>query len=331
MHAGNDKKLNHQAPKVQVVLDPLSQIHSNIPRATVQQKTTKRNPLLPISRQQPTKTQQVISKQPSQPKNASSYQFTGKLDNIDERCVDDPLCATDYVEDMYDLFRKKEGLTAVLPDYMESTQSHINEKMRSILVDWLVEVHMKFKLDPETLFLTINLIDRYLERKEVTRPKLQLVGVGCLFIATKYEEIYPPSVSDLVYICDNAYSRQNVSLSLCHFVLLSVRISQLVLTTNLSFVFALSDHQNGNTDFEDFGIPNHATICTHIPRSLLEGRSCRQRNVSTCMLLVGRDPLELLDAKLPTKSVGGSICIFGTTCLWTLPMESDSTEIRRIP
>ncbi len=55
-------------------------------------------------------------------------------------------------------------------------QADINEKMRAILVDWLVEVHLKFKLMPETLFLTVNLIDRFLEAKPVTRRNLQLVG-----------------------------------------------------------------------------------------------------------------------------------------------------------
>jgi G2/mitotic-specific cyclin-B, other len=51
-------------------------------------------------------------------------------------------------------------------------QKDVNEKMRAILIDWLVEVHLKFKLVPETLYLTVNLIDRYLERVEVMRDKL---------------------------------------------------------------------------------------------------------------------------------------------------------------
>ena len=49
------------------------------------------------------------------------------------------------------------------PTYMQR-QDDINEKMRAILIDWIIEVHLKFKLLPETLFLTVNLIDRYLER-----------------------------------------------------------------------------------------------------------------------------------------------------------------------
>lgn len=139
----------------------------------------------------------------------SSYQYSAPADDIDERDSDDPLCATSYVQDMYEHFRGKEHETSVRPHYMEN-QQFINERMRSILVDWLVEVHLKFKLVPETLYLTVNLIDRYLAVTEVSRPKLQLVGVTALLIASKYEEIYPPELRDLVYICDRAYSRMEI-------------------------------------------------------------------------------------------------------------------------
>jgi hypothetical protein len=89
-------------------------------------------------------------------------------------------------------------------------QEDINSKMRAILVDWLVEVHMKFRLDPNTLYLCINIIDRYCSRVEVRRSKLQLVGVTALLVACKHEEIYPPEVRDCVYITDRAYNRQEV-------------------------------------------------------------------------------------------------------------------------
>jgi hypothetical protein len=82
--------------------------------------------------------------------------------------------------------------------------------MRAILVDWLVEVHMKFRLVPETLYLCINILDRYLSIVDVERSKLQLVGVTALFIACKYEEIYPPEVRDCVYITDRGFTRQEV-------------------------------------------------------------------------------------------------------------------------
>ena len=89
-------------------------------------------------------------------------------------------------------------------------QPSLNTNMRSILIDWLVEVHMKFRLETSTLYLCVNIIDRYLEREVVQRSRLQLVGVTSLLVACKIEEIFPPEVRDCVYICDNAYSRDEI-------------------------------------------------------------------------------------------------------------------------
>ena len=90
-----------------------------------------------------------------------------------------------------------------------ANQTEINEKMRSILVSWLIEVHNKFRLLSETLFLTINLIDRYVEKKaNISRYDYQLVGITAMFIASKYEEIYAPEIKDFIYITDNAYKRE---------------------------------------------------------------------------------------------------------------------------
>lgn len=97
----------------------------------------------------------------------------------------------------------------ITQNYMES-QEDINSKMRAILVDWLVDVNLKFKLLPQTLFLTINLIDRYLSLTNVKRSDLQLVGVAALMIIGKYEEIYPPLLKDYVSVCDRAYSKERI-------------------------------------------------------------------------------------------------------------------------
>lgn len=60
--------------------------------------------------------------------------------------------------------------------------------MRAVLIDWLIDVHLKFKLLPETLFKTTGILDRYLTTlPEITPKKLQLTGVAALFIASKYE------------------------------------------------------------------------------------------------------------------------------------------------
>lgn len=82
--------------------------------------------------------------------------------------------------------------------------------MRGILIDWLVEVHLKFQLLPETLFLTVSLLDRYLELETIQRSKLQLLGMTAMFIASKYEEVHPPEAQDWVYISDKAYSRHTL-------------------------------------------------------------------------------------------------------------------------
>ena len=89
-------------------------------------------------------------------------------------------------------------------------QDDINYKMRAILVDWLVDVHLKYKLVPETLFLTINIIDRYLNKVNTQRTELQLVGVAAMFIASKYEDIFPPEAKEFAYITDKAFTKEQV-------------------------------------------------------------------------------------------------------------------------
>jgi cyclin A len=89
-------------------------------------------------------------------------------------------------------------------------QRDINYNMRTILVDWLVEVAEEYRLTRETLFIAVGYIDRFLSEMAVQRGKLQLVGVTCMLLAAKYEEIHPPSMEDFVYITDNTYSRDQV-------------------------------------------------------------------------------------------------------------------------
>lgn len=147
-----------------------------------------------------------------------SYQ-DGEPYDIDNRDRHNPLAVTDYVEDMYQHFMRKEGESSVNRMYMgrmeENKQPNINESMRCILVDWLIEVHYKFKLFPETLYLTINILDRFLSdtTEIITKRDLQLVGVTSLLVAAKYEEMYVPELRDLTYICDGAYTEAKVRLT----------------------------------------------------------------------------------------------------------------------
>ena len=117
--------------------------------------------------------------------------------------------ADEYFEDICQELFSNEDKYLVDPKYM-SNQSDINHRMRAILIDWLIDVHLKYKLVPQTMYIAVNLIDRYLEKNETNRAKLQLVGVTAMFIACKYEEIYPPDLKDFVYITDGAYVKQDV-------------------------------------------------------------------------------------------------------------------------
>lgn len=89
--------------------------------------------------------------------------------------------------------------------YMDN-QAEIQWSMRSVLMDWLLQVHHRFGLLPETLFLSVNYIDRFLSCKIVSLGKLQLVGATALFIAAKYEEINCPSVQEIFYMVDGGYT-----------------------------------------------------------------------------------------------------------------------------
>ncbi|KAF9605305.1 hypothetical protein IFM89_015921 [Coptis chinensis] len=86
----------------------------------------------------------------------------------------------------------------------------INEKMRAILVEWLIEVHNKFELMPETLYLTVHIVDRYLSMRLVSRKILQLIGMSAMLIASKYEHVWALEVNDFVYIADNDYNRAQI-------------------------------------------------------------------------------------------------------------------------
>lgn len=120
-----------------------------------------------------------------------------------------PQYSLDYMMDIYhNLLLEEKNLPSMF-GYM-AFQTDLNEKMRAILIDWIIDVHLKFKLTPETLFLTVNLIDRYLMEKVIDRNKLQLIGVAALLIACKYEEIFSPELRDFEHITDRAYNKDEI-------------------------------------------------------------------------------------------------------------------------
>lgn len=115
----------------------------------------------------------------------------------------------EYQVDILEYLKEAEKRHRPKPAYMKK-QPDINHSMRTILVDWLVEVCEEYRLQSETLCLAISYIDRFLSFMSVVRAKLQLVGTAAMFIAAKYEEIYPPDVGEFVYITDDTYTKTQV-------------------------------------------------------------------------------------------------------------------------
>ncbi|CAL0332824.1 unnamed protein product [Lupinus luteus] len=131
-----------------------------------------------------------------------------KIIDIDAGDSGNELAAVEYIEDIYKFYKLAENENRP-HQYMDS-QPDINEKMRAILVDWLINVHTKFDLSLETLYLTINIIDRFLALKTVPRKELQLVGISAMLMASKYEEIWPPEVDEFVCLSDRAFIHEEV-------------------------------------------------------------------------------------------------------------------------
>ena len=127
------------------------------------------------------------------------------INNKSNQKTNNPQEVDEYFKEIFCDMQLKENNLLVDPNYLMNIQKSINQKMRAILIDWIVDVHKKYRLNPETLFLTVNIIDRFLSKQNVTTIKLQLVGVVSLLIASKYEDIHPPLVKELADITDGAY------------------------------------------------------------------------------------------------------------------------------
>ncbi|CAL1604464.1 unnamed protein product [Knipowitschia caucasica] len=130
------------------------------------------------------------------------------VEDVDEEDCDLPQLCSHYVKDIYRYLHELERQQPVRPHYMQGYE--ITGRMRALLVDWLVQVHSRFQLLQETLYLTVAVLDRFLQVQPVSRRKLQLVGVTAMLVACKFEEMFAPEVGDFAYITDNAFSKVQI-------------------------------------------------------------------------------------------------------------------------
>nr|CAB3462048.1 unnamed protein product [Digitaria exilis] len=141
-------------------------------------------------------------------KNAPDPMEIGHICAVENK--DDPQFYPTLASDIYTLLREAESEKRPSTDFMVTIQKDITPSMRAILIDWLVEVAEEYHLVPDTLYLTVNYIDRYLSGNKIGRQRLQLLGVACMLIAAKHEEICAPQAEEFCYITDNSYFRDEV-------------------------------------------------------------------------------------------------------------------------
>nr|XP_003216393.1 PREDICTED: G2/mitotic-specific cyclin-B1 [Anolis carolinensis] len=131
-----------------------------------------------------------------------------EVNDVDTEDGCDPYLCSEYVKDIYNYLKDLESQQAVRPSYLVGQE--VTGNMRAILIDWLVQVQMKFKLLQETLYMTVGIIDRFLQDNKVAKRMLQLVGVTAMFVASKYEEMYPPEIGDFAFVTDQTYTKLQI-------------------------------------------------------------------------------------------------------------------------
>ncbi|CAB3375745.1 Hypothetical predicted protein [Cloeon dipterum] len=187
-------KVSLAAPKPQIAVKP----------------TIKPKPAAPVaakSKEQPGK----VEAPGSQPDlSCFSQEEIAKFESLDIADFDDAQHVATYVKDIFSYMRNLEAVYCIPEAYVRQCKFMTN-LMRAKVVDWLIGVHHQLKLMPETIYLTVSIFDRYMLTALAT-PKslLQLVGVTSLLIASKYEEIWCPTIADCVYVTNNTYTRKQV-------------------------------------------------------------------------------------------------------------------------
>ncbi|VDN12057.1 unnamed protein product [Dibothriocephalus latus] len=132
--------------------------------------------------------------------------------DVDKDTARDAASVSVFAETIFNYLQTEELRCQPLSSTFLSACTEISPRMRYILVNWLVQVHQSYKLQPETLYLCIAIMDRYLQKcgSGITKDLFQLVGITALFIASKFEEMYPPDIGDFSSITDNTYTKRDI-------------------------------------------------------------------------------------------------------------------------
>jgi len=220
--------------------------------------------------------------------------------DIDAEDAFNPQLCTEYAQEIYAYLRQLEKRGALRSEFLSGCP--ITEKMRAVLVDWLVEVQMQFKLLQETLFLTVNTIDRFLavEGKNVYKSRLQLVGVAAMFLVSKIEEVYAPTVSDFVYITDNTYSGAEIR----HMELQIIRALNFDICQPISLNFLRRYSKAGDVDMLQHCLAKYILEACLLDYTLLGTPGSLLASAALCLSLL------VLDPSLTTETVWNKTLAF---------------------
>lgn len=215
------------------------------------------------------------------------------VDDYDKINLDDPFQVSHYAMDIFNYLKWREN-QFIIDDYMPR-QVHLSKYMRSLLVDWMVEVQETFELNHETLYLAVKVVDLFLCKVIINKERLQLLGAAALFIACKFDERTPPLVDDFLYVCDGAYKHNEL-----------IKMEMTVLRT---------------IDY-DLGIPLSYRFLRRYAR-------CAKINMPTLTLaryilelsLMDYDTIGLSDSRLASAALFIALRMQGGQTVWTSTLE----------
>jgi len=176
-------------------------------------------------------------------------------------------------------------------EYLSKVQSEIKDTSRAFLVEWIIDVHRKFRLMPETLYVTVSIIDRYLSICEIKKAQLHLLGVTALLISTKYEEIYPPELKDLLSISENKFTKAEV-LTMETEILTTLDFN-FTLPSSLRFLERYRKLSNTASDDQIFFFAQYLSEISLLDSSLLK---YKQSEIAAASLILAAKAIKRINA-----------------------------------
>ena len=247
----------------------------------------------------------IKNKQKNENKNISSY-------NVTKKVISSYLFITKNVFLFRELNLKREFLTEILiglkkdekinlPNYSSNIfkyqdYSEINERHRAVVIEWLSYIVCYFSQSNETLFMCINIMDRYISKKKISLSNYQLVAISSYLIASKYEDTNSPLISDLIYISKNVYSQNDI-----------ISMEKDILNTLNFDIFFVSSYQFFSFFYLVCNLNNKILFCLgHLILELsllnIDIMSCEQSLLAIGALLIAKKSLEVKEELFDFKS-----------------------------